>query len=123
MSSVTLWIGRAEVRPLEGADCELEGATGAWLVVFAYAGSRREFERELDQFLREGGVELIEVEDAGPAHEMLDIDEMKMLQLLQAAETGQAAGVFFSHSLNHKREDACANWSRVHDEPGSAACV
>jgi hypothetical protein len=116
-----MWMGRAEVRALAGADPELPEGTSAYVIVFAYASSWREFEWALERFLREGRVELMFLEDAGPAHEMLVLDEDKMAQLLETAETGNAAGVFYP--IKEPEDGVDEEWEAIRDAAARGEAV
>jgi hypothetical protein len=114
-------MGRASLRALEGAAPELAKATCIWAVIFAYASSRDEFERELRRVVRESEAELVDLEDAGPVHEMLDVDEEKMRRALETAETGDPTVHFY---LSDEPADAVdEDWAVIREAAASGDAV
>ena len=83
-----IWMGRGEVRPLEGGDPDLANATSAFAVVFAYAKSSGGFKKKLEGALARDHLELISLDAAGPLNEMMDIDD-HLACALETAETGE----------------------------------
>jgi hypothetical protein len=83
-------MGRCEVRARKGASPELRKATWIGAVVFAYAKSHKQFENAVKATLADAHLELVDLQDAGPAHELLDLDEDKFASAVETAETGTA---------------------------------
>jgi len=81
-------MGRAVLDALKGADADLAQATLIIGVVFLYASSPEEFELEMRNVLRRSSLELVELEEAGPLYEMLDVDEDKLTAALETAKSG-----------------------------------
>jgi hypothetical protein len=87
VASDEIWLGRAEVRPLDGASPELDGATYAFVVILAYASSREAFMALFDEILAEDHLELVELEEVALIRETWDLDE-KVWYALDTAESG-----------------------------------
>ena len=83
-------MGRCEARALSGASPELLKATAIYAVVFAYATSHKHFEKAMKVTFAAEHLEVVDLEDAGPAHEMLYVDEDKFDCVVETAETGTA---------------------------------
>jgi hypothetical protein len=88
MARERIWIGYGEVRALKGASGKLRKATYMAAVVFAYAKSRKDFEQTMKATLADARLELTDLDDAGPAHKMLDVDKQSIGCIVATAETG-----------------------------------
>jgi hypothetical protein len=97
-----IWMGRGEVRPLEGAHPDLANATWAWASVFAWAATAEDFDRAFRMALGEEHLELVDLEDFGPLNEMLEISD-ELAGAFETAESGEATVI--------------TNWT---DEPSDA---
>ena len=84
-------MGRCQVRARKGASPELRKATSIGAIIFAYAKSHKQFEKTVRATLAEGRLELVDLEDAGPADELLDIDPDKFGCAVETAKTGSPA--------------------------------
>jgi hypothetical protein len=82
-----IWMGRAEVRPLEGSDPEYVAATYLVVALFVYAESREAFDTALAASLEENRLELVDVQRVGPLNEMLDVNPDLLEPALETART------------------------------------
>jgi hypothetical protein len=89
-------MGRATLGALHGADEELARATLIIGVVYLYASSSDEFELEMRRVLGDSNLELVELWEAGPLPEMLDLDEDKLNAALETAKFGDPTLLVYS---------------------------
>src|SRR5690349_18104444 len=110
-----IWMGRAEVRPLEGAHSDLADATYAAAVILAYASSHDAFEAVFDAILADEHLELVDLEEVGPIREVWDLDD-KYLSALETAASGDP-----SVTIHHTNEPADAEDADMETVRGAAA--
>jgi hypothetical protein len=84
-----IWMGRGEVRPLEGAHPDFANATWASAAVFVWAATAEDFDRAFRTALAEEYLELVELEAFGPLNEMLEISDA-LAGAFETAESGEA---------------------------------
>ena len=114
-------MGRAVLRALEGADQELLDATLIVGVVLVFASSPDEFELELSKVLRDSNLELVELEDAGPLHEMLDVDQYKLDVALETATSGDPALILHTSDEPDDAEDP--EWNAIREAVATGDAV
>jgi hypothetical protein len=114
-----IWMGRAEVRPLEGADPELRDATYLAMVMIAYSSSREAFEALFFEFLAEQHLQLIELEEVGTIVEVWNLDD-KFLRAIETAESGDPSIIFYQ---SNEPEDEDPDMDTVRAAAGSGNAV
>jgi hypothetical protein len=113
------WMGRGEVRSLEGGDPELANATWISACVFAIATTSGGFERAMKAALADRHLELVSLDAAGPLNEMIDVEDA-LACAFQTAEPGEPTVLTDFTDEAPGAKDADAMTMRAAAESGEA---
>jgi hypothetical protein len=100
-----VWIGLAHLKPRASKSALPKGARGTYTNALALAKDLSEFEEKIRKHAREYGLDLVEIEDAGPFDQRVESHEVS-LQLLELAESIQSSRqVCFDAFYNYLSDD------------------